>query len=82
MAETLDQFFLIKATSKVTGNVHYVEINDDDEVSLVKRKSDATMFNTPEHAQEAIKKYCDGEMTHDYTVDSIMMSLKEFMTMH
>ena len=79
MAETLKQFFLIKATSKVTDNVHYVEINND-EVSLVKRNSDATIFNTVKDAKKAITDYCAGEITHNYTVDSIMMSLEEAMT--
>lgn len=79
MAEILKQFFVIKATSKVTGNIHYVEINND-EVSLVKRNSDATIFNTVKDAKKAITDYCAGEITHNYTVDSIMLSLEEAMT--
>lgn len=79
MVEILKQFFVIKATSKVTGNVHYVEINND-EVGLVKRNSDATIFNTVKDAKKAITDYCAGEITHNYTVDSIMMSLEEAMT--
>ena len=82
MAETLEQLFIIKATSKYTGNVHYVYIDDDDCVNLVDRNSDATLYETYKAAAQAIKDYCDGEETHEYTVDSIMMSLEEMMTMH
>lgn len=82
MAETIHEFFLIKATSKVTGNVHYVEVDDEGFVSLVDKKAEATMFNSKTDASKAIKKYCDDEETHTYAVDSVMMSLEEFMTEH
>lgn len=83
MAETLHQFFLIKATSKVTGNVHYVEIDSyEDTVSLVKHKSEATLYETRKAAEKRMKEFCDGEETHKYTVESVMMSLEEMMTMH
>ena len=82
MAETLKELFIIKATSKFTGNIHYVEIDDDDCVNLVDHNSDASLYGTYDAAAQAIKDYCDGEETHEYTVDSIMMSLEEFMTEH
>lgn len=82
MAETLKQLFVIKATSKYTGDVHYVEIDDDDCVGLVDIKCNASLFNTREHAEQAMKKYCKGEKTHSYIVDSIIMSLEEMMTEH
>lgn len=82
MAETLHEVFIIKAISKVTGDVHYVEIDDEGYVSLVKSNSNATIFDNVKAAEEAITEYCDGEETHKYIVDSIMMSLEELMTKH
>lgn len=82
MAETIHEVFIIKATSKVTGDIHYVEIDNEGYVSLVKSNSNATLFDNVKAAEEAITEYCDGEMTHEYTVESVMMSLKEMMTMH
>ena len=82
MAETIHEFFLIKATSKVTGNIHYVEVDDEGFVSLVDKKTEATMFTTRNNALKGIKRYCEDEETHEYTVDSVMMSSEEFMTEH
>lgn len=83
MAETLKQLFIIKATSKVTGHVHYVEIDDyEDTVSLVEYQSDATLYTTRKAAEKKMKEFCSGEETHEYTVESVMMSLEEMMTMH
>ena len=83
MAETLKELFIIKATSKVTGNVHYVEIDSyEDTVSLVKHKSEATLYETRKAAEKRMKEFCAGEETHEYTVESVMMSLEEMMTMH
>lgn len=83
MAETLEQLFIIKATSKVTGHIHYVEIDDDENtVSLVKHKSEASLYGTRKAAEKQMKEFCDGEETHEYTVESIMMSLEEMMAMH
>ena len=83
MAETLKQLFIIKATSKVTGHIHYVEIDDyEDTVSLVEYQSDATLYTTRKAAEKKMKEFCSGEETHDYTVESVMMSLEEMMTMH
>lgn len=83
MAETLKQLFIIKATSKVTGNVHYVEIDSyEDTVSLVEYQSDATLYTTRKAAEKKTKEFCSGEETHEYTVESVMMSLEEMMTMH
>jgi hypothetical protein len=82
MAETLHEVFIIKAISKVTGDVHYVEIDNEGYVSLVKSNSNATIFDNVKAAEEAIAEYCDGEETHKYTVDSMIMSLEELMTEH
>lgn len=83
MAETLMKVFIIKATSKVTGHIHYVEIDDyEDTVSLVKHKSEASLYTTCKAAKKQMKEFCSGEETHEYTVESVMMSLKEMMTMH
>ena len=83
MAETLEELFVIKATSKVTGNVHYVEIDDDENtVSLVKHKSEASLYGTRKAAKKQMKEFCDGEETHEYTVESVMRSLEEMMTEH
>ena len=82
MAETIHEAFIIKATSKVTGDIHYVEIDNEGYVSLVKSNSNATLFDNVKAAEEAIIEYCDGEMTHKYTVESIFMSLEEFITKH
>ena len=80
MAETLHQFFVIKATSKVTGNVQYVKVDYDYEtIELVKHNTDGSFYNTRKEAEKAIKEYCDDEKTYDYTVDSIMLSEKEFL---
>lgn len=82
MAESLHQFFLIKATSKYTGHIHYVKVDDDDCVELHNIQVNASLFNTREQAEQAIKKYCKGEKTHTYIVDTVIMSLEEFMTEH
>ena len=81
MAETLEQLFIIKATSKITGHVHYVEIDSyEDTVSLVKHKSEATLYTTRRAAEKKMKEFCSGEETHEYTIESVMMSLEEMMT--
>lgn len=80
MAETIHEAFIIKATSKVTGDIHYVEIDNEGYVSLVKSNSNATLFDNVKAAEEAITEYCDGEITHEYTVESIFMSLEELVT--
>jgi len=82
MAEALKQFFVIKATSKFTGAIHYVKIDDDNCVELHNTKVNASLFNTKEHAEQAIKKYCKGEKTHTYMVDTVIMGLEEFITEH
>ena len=82
MAESLHQYFVIKATSKITGHVHYVEITDDECIGLVDIKCNASLFNTKEQAEKAMEKYCEGEQTHSYMVDSIIMSLEEALTEH
>ena len=82
MAESLHQYFVIKATSKYTGDIHYVEITDDECIGLVDIKCNASLFNTKEQAEKAMEKYCEGEQTHSYIVDSIIMSLEEAMTEH
>ena len=83
MAETRKQLFIIKATSKITGHIHYVEIDDDENtVSLIKHKSEASLYGTRKAAEKQMKEFCNGEETHEYTVESVMMSLKEMMTMH
>lgn len=83
MAETLKQLFIIKATSKVTGDVHYVEIDSyEDTVSLVEYQSEASLYTTRKAAEKQMKEFCSGEETHEYTVESVMMSLEEMMTMH
>ena len=82
MAETLKQLFIIKATSKYTGHIHYVEIDDDDYANLVEHKSEASLYGTHKAAEQAIEDYFEGEETHEYTVESVMMSLEEMMTMH
>ena len=83
MAETLKQLFIIKATSNITGNVHYVEIDSyEDTVSLVEYQTEATLYTTRKAAEKKMKEFCSGEETHEYTVESVMMSLEEMMTMH
>ena len=83
MAETLKQLFIIKATSKITGNVHYVEIDSyEDTVSVVEYQTEATLYTTRKAAEKKMKEFCSGEETHEYTVESVMMSLEEMMTMH
>jgi len=83
MAEALKQLFVIKATSKITGHIHYVEIDDDENtVSLVKHKSEASLYGTRKAAEKQMKEFCNGEETHEYTVESVMMSLEEMMTEH
>ena len=57
MAETLHQFFIIKATSKVTGNVHYVKVDYDYEtIELVKHNTDGSFYNTREEAEKFLKQ--------------------------
>lgn len=58
--------FIIKATSNVTGNIHYVKISNDGCVSLEKDTNNATAFNSQEEAITAIKNYCEGEATQNY----------------
>lgn len=82
MAESLHQYFVIKATSKITGHVHYVEINDDECIGLVDMKCNASLFSTKEQAEKAMEKYCEDEQTHSYMIDSIIMSLEELITEH
>lgn len=77
MAESLQQYFAIKAISKYTGNIHYVEINDDECIGLVDIKCNASLFNTKEQAEKAMEKYCEGEQTHSYMIDSIIISSEE-----
>lgn len=81
MAKSLRQYFVIKATNKHTGDIHYVEI-DDDQVNFVKHKSDATLYGKYEVALRKMKKYCESEAINTFTVDSIMMSLEETVTEH
>lgn len=78
MAEILTEVFVIKATSKVTGNVHYVKI-DDGYVELVDHNTDGTLYKYDEDAEQAIEEYCDGEETHDYIVDSVMLTEEEML---
>lgn len=68
MVETLKNIFVIKATSNVTGNVHYVTIDNEGCVGLVDTKWDASLFNSKSQAEAAIKEHCAGEETHTYTV--------------
>lgn len=82
MAESLHQYFVIKATSKYTGHIHYVKVDDDNCVELHNTQVNASLFNTREQAEKAMEKYCEGEQTHSYMVDSIIMSLEEAMTEH
>lgn len=82
MAESLHQYFVIKATSKYTGHIHYVKINDDDCIGVVDIKCNASLFNTREQAEKAMEKYCEGEQTHSYMIDSIIISLEEAITEH
>jgi hypothetical protein len=58
--------FIIKATSNVTGNIHYVKIDNDGCVGLEKDTNNATTFNSQEEATTAIKNYCEGEATQTY----------------
>lgn len=82
MAKSLHQYFVIKATSKYTGDIHYVEITDDECIGLVDIKCNASLFDTRKQAEKAMEKYCEDEQTHSYMVDSIIMSLDEVMTEH
>lgn len=75
MAKSLQQYFVIKATSKYTGNIHYVKIDDDECIGLVDINCNASLFNTKEQAEKAMEKYCEGEQTHSYMTDSIILSL-------
>ena len=79
MAETLVEVFVIKATSKVTGDIHYVLI-DDGYVELVEHNTDGTLYRHDEDAEQAIEEYCDGEETHEYTVSSVMLTEEELMS--
>lgn len=81
MAESLHQYFVIKAINKKTGTTRYIEI-DDDQVNFVKYKSDATLYGKYEVALREMKKYCESEAINTFTVDSIIMSTEEFMTQH
>lgn len=81
MAESLHQYFVIKAVNKKTGTTRYIEI-DDDQVNFVKYKSDATLYGKYEVALREMKKYCESEAINTFTVDSIIMSTEEFMTQH
>lgn len=78
MAETLVEIFVIKAKSKVTGDIHYVLI-DDGYVELVEHNTDGTLYRYDEDAEQAIEEYCDGEETHEYTVSSVMVGYKDLM---
>ena len=78
MAETLVEIFVIKAKSKITGDIHYVLI-DDGYVELVEYNTDGTLYRYEEDAEEAIEEYCDGEETHEYTVSSVMVGYKDLM---
>lgn len=75
MAKSLQQYFVIKATSKYTGNIHYVKIDDDECIGLVDINCNASLFNTKEQAEKAMEKYCEDEQTHSYMTDSIILSL-------
>lgn len=69
MAENLTEAFAIKATSKETGESHYVKVKRDCKTfKLVKLKIDGTFYDTYDEAEEAIKKHCDGTNTHNYAV--------------
>lgn len=82
MAESLHQFFVIKAVNKKTGTIRYVEVDDDNCVELHNTKVNASLFNTRKHAEQAMKKYCESEAINTFTIDSIIMSLEEFITEH
>lgn len=82
MAESLHQFFVIKAVNKKTGTIRYVEVDDDNCVELHNTKVNASLFNTRERAEQAMKKHCESEAINTFTVDSIIMSLEEFITEH
>lgn len=80
MAEVLTEVFVIKATSKVTGDIHYVKI-DDGYVELVDHNTDGTLYKYNEDAEQAIEEYCDGEETHEYTVSSVMLTEEEMLSL-
>ena len=82
MAESLHQYFVIKATSKYTGHIHYVKVDDNNCVELHNTQVNASLFNTREQAEKAMEKHCEGEQTHSYMVDSIIISLEEAITKH
>lgn len=83
MAETSHKFFVIKATSKVTGNIHYVKVDYDYEtIELVKHNIDGSFYNTHDEAEKAMKKHCESEAINTFTVDSIIISLEEATTKH
>ena len=53
MAKALKQFFIIKATSKVTDNIHYVKVDYDYEtIELVKHNTDGSFYNTHDEAEK------------------------------
>lgn len=74
MTETIHEFFVIKAVNKKTGTTRYIEIDDDDQVNLVKYKSDATLYGKYEVALRKMKKYCESEAINTFTVESIIMT--------
>lgn len=82
MAETLIEVFIIKAVNKKTGAIRYIEIDDDDQVNFVKHRSDATLYGKYKVALREMKKHCESEAINTFTVESIIMGLKEMMTMH
>lgn len=81
MAESLHQYFVIKATSKYTGDIHYVKV-DDGYIELVDRKIDGSLYENSKDAEIIIKECCEGEETHEYTVSSVMLTEEEVITKH
>jgi len=73
MTKTLKELFVIKAVNKKTGTTRYIEI-DDDQVNLVKYKSDATLYGKYEVALREMKKYCESEAINTFTVESIIVT--------
>ena len=70
----LHQFFAIKAISKHTGDIHYVKIDSEGFVGL-EDKVHASLYERREQAEEAIENYCEGEQTHSYIVEPIIVLL-------